>query len=373
MSDLDPIDRWRLVLGQASEAVLGRGEGEVSAMDAALSWLYDRDPSMAERDLHTREGGPGPSTLTVPEWIHAIHELFPQDTIERLQTDAVERYHIDEVVTDPAILEQAVPSESLLQAVLRTKHLMNEKVLAMARKIIQQVVRELMERLAVEVRTAFTGTLDRRRRSAHKIAANFDLRTTLRTNLKHYDPARRRLVLERAVFSSRARRHSEKWQIIILVDQSGSMLPSTIHASVTAACLHGLPQIRTHLCVFDTEVVDLTHHVTDPVETLMKVQLGGGTDIARAVSYGASLVASPRRAIMVLLTDLYEGGDARWLIQQVRDLCSQGTKVLVLAALDDNAAPDYDRQLGQTLADLGAFVGAMTPAHLAQFVADCLR
>ncbi len=170
------------------------------------------------------------------------------------------------------------------------------------------------------------------------------------------------MVIETPYFFTRTRRHLEQWQVILLVDQSGSMVDSVIHSAVTAACLWGLPGVRTHLVAFDTEVVDLTADVDDPVELLMKVQLGGGTDIARAAEYGAGLVDRPRRSIVVLISDFYEGGDPNRLVRVVRGLVEQGTKVLGLAALDEQANPDYDRATAQRLADVGAHMGAMTPA-----------
>jgi uncharacterized protein with von Willebrand factor type A (vWA) domain len=176
--------------------------------------------------------------------------------------------------------------------------------------------------------------------------------------------------VETAYFVARTRRHLDQWQVILLVDQSGSMAGSVIHSAVTAACLWGLPGVKTHLVAFDTAVVDLTADVDDPVELLMKVQLGGGTDIAKAVAYGAGLIEQPRRAILVLISDLYEGGSEARLVHLVRDLAEQGTKVLCLAALDEDADPAYDRDMGQRLVDAGAAVGAMTPGQLAAFVAE---
>jgi Mg-chelatase subunit ChlD len=362
------------VLGDAGEACApGQLSAEQAAMDAALSWLYGRDRSLASRDIRDRSGNRGPSALSVPEWISDIHRLFPRETIERLEKDAVERYQIDEVVTNPAVLERIEPNEVLLQAVLRTKHLMNPAVLSMARRLVAEVVRRLMEKLSREVRNSFSGVLDRRRRTSYKIATNLDFRRTLRANLAHYAPQDRRITIERPYFFSRARRHSERWQIILLVDQSGSMVSSVIHSAVTAACLWGLPGMRTHLVAFDTAVVNLTADVRDPVELLMKVQLGGGTDIGRAVAYAASLIEAPRRAIVVLISDFYEGGSTGPLLAQVKALCEQGTRVLGLAALDEQANPSYDRDLAQRLVALGAHVGAMTPGQLATWIAEKVR
>ncbi|GAA0932468.1 VWA domain-containing protein [Virgisporangium aurantiacum] len=295
--------------------------------------------------------------------------MFPRETIERLERDAVERYEIHDVVTDPAVLARIEPNATLLKAVLRTKHLMNPEVLRLARRIVEQVVRDLMEKLAQEVRIAFTGARARTP-SRFKLARNFDVRRTIRRNLAHHDPETKRIAVETPYFLSRTRKHMEQWQVILVVDQSGSMTGSVIHSAVTAACLWGLPGVRTHLIAFDTNVVDLTSDVDDPVELLMKVQLGGGTDIARAVAYGAQLIDQPRRTILAVITDFYEGGSEARLLRTVKDLVGQGTIVLGLAALDEDANPVYDRELAQRIADLGAHVGAMTPGELAAFVAE---
>ena len=368
----DALVRWRLILGSAADEAFGgaaRLSPDALAMDAALAWLYDRDPDLAERDIRDRRGDLGPSRLTVPAWLSEIHRLFPKETIERVERDAVERYEIHEVVTNPEVLARATPNETLLKAVLRTKHLMNAEVLAMARELVARVVRELMERLARELRTSLSGAKSRRR-STVKAAKNFDPKGTIRQNLATFDKERKKLIIKRPLFFSRTRRHFEKWQIILLVDESGSMLGSVIHAAVTAACLWGLPGMRTHLCIFDTEVVDLTASVTDPVEVLMRVQLGGGTDIGGAVAYAAGLIEAPRRSIVVLITDFFEGATKEVLVRRVKALCDQGTIVLGLAALDAEANPDFDRDLARRLVSVGAFIGAMTPGELAAFIAE---
>ncbi|MCX4695554.1 VWA domain-containing protein [Streptomyces sp. NBC_01408] len=372
----DPtLERWRLVLGAPAERCTGPLSGRAAARDAALDWLYGRDAEQARRGVRpgvsARRGGDGPSAVTAVDWLDDVHRLFPKETIERLERDAVELYEIHEIVTDPAVLERVEPNATLLRAVLRTKHLMNPEVLRLARRIVETVVRRLLEQLTPEVRRSFTGSRSRRP-SRLPLARDFDFRGTVRANLAHYQPAERRILIERPRFHSRTRAHLEQWQLILLVDQSGSMVDSVIHSAVTAASLWGLPGLKTHLVAFDTNVVDLSGDVTDPVELLMRVQLGGGTDIAKAVDYGAGLVDNPRRAIVVLITDFYEGGDPYRLVRGVRGLVEQGSTVLGLAALDEEANPAYDRQTAQRLADVGAHVGAMTPGELAAFVAERL-
>lgn len=373
--ETSPLTRWRLILGEAADGACGGGlDAQAQAMDAAMAWLYGRDPELAERGVfERRQGGREASALTTPEWINEIHRLFPQETIERLERDALERFQIDDVVTNPEVLARAQPNETLLKAVLRTKHLMNPEVLAMARKLVEAVVRQLMEALARDLQQAFSGVLDRRRHSRLKFARNLDFQRTLKDNLRRIDPVSKRMVVERLHFFSRNQRSLQPWQVILLVDQSGSMLDSVIHSAVTAACLWGLPGIRTHLVAFDTAVVDLTQDAADPVELLMKVQLGGGTDIQKAVAYAAELIEHPARSIVVLISDFYEGSSEHLLLSRVRALTSQKTLVLGLAALDSRANPAYDRAMAARLVAAGAEVGAMTPGHLAAWLAEKIR
>ncbi|MDQ0468545.1 VWA domain-containing protein [Labrys wisconsinensis] len=370
---LDDLTRWRLILGEAADGACRSGgctlSGGALAMDAALDWLYGRDDEDGARNI-SRQGGRGASSLTTPQWINDIHRLFPKETIERLERDAIERYAIEDVVTNPEVLARAEPNETLLKAVLRTKHLMAPDVLVMARKLVQAVVRKLMDQLSRELAVAFSGVVDRRRHSRLRTARNLDVRRVLRDNLKHYDPDRRRLTVERLHFFARNQRHLKRWQVILLVDQSGSMLDSVIHSAVTAACLWGLPGIRTHLVAFDTAVVDLTRDVEDPCELLMKVQLGGGTDIQQAVAYAAGLIDQPEQAIVVIISDFFEGASEAMLVQRVAGLTGQRTRVLGLAALDSEARPSYDRAMAARLVAAGAEVGAMTPGELAGWLAE---
>jgi Mg-chelatase subunit ChlD len=220
------------------------------------------------------------------------------------------------------------------------------------------------------VHSPFLGAVDRRRRSFLKVAKNFDAETTVRRNLANYDPQTRRLYIKTPYFNSRVRRQADRWQIIILVDESGSMLDSVIYSAVTASIFFGIKSIRTHLCLFDTQVADVTDHCTDPVETLMKVQLGGGTDIGHALSYASSLVDNPHRTIVVLITDFYEGAPVARLLSITKQLLESGVTLLGLAALDERAEPNYDRRIAGQMVALGAHVGAMTPGELAEWVAE---
>lgn len=374
MTDSKRQARWRLVMGAGSEQLCGGLGAEDQKRDQCLSYLYDREYG-SDRNVRGQgqSGGLGESALTVPDWINQIHELFPKRTIERLEKDALERYQLDEMVTNPDVLARAQPNATLLKAVLRTKHLMNQEVLKAAQYLVRKAVEELMKKMAVDIRNAFQGSLDRRNRSRLKIAKNFDINTTLRRNLKHYQPEHQRILIETPFFYSRIRRQVDRWQLIVLVDESGSMLDSVIHSAVTAAIFYSMKMMKVHLCIFDTSVVDLTDECMDPVETLMKVQLGGGTDIGQALAYATELIENPRRAIVVLITDFYEGAPIDRLYAVAKKLVESGVTALGLAALDERANPTYDHRVAARLVQMGWHVAAMTPGELATWVAEKVR
>ncbi|GAB3076877.1 VWA domain-containing protein [Nocardioides zeae] len=354
--------RWRLVLGPSADDALGRPVGEDARLDDALGFL--------EEGTSRTAGSTGSGFLTSTDWINEVQELFPRSVADRLVERAVETRGVDDLVLDAEALAAVTPSQALLTAILRNRSLMAPHVLAAARTVVAQVVAELVERLATPVRNPFTGVRDPRRPSRQRVAANFDARATIRANLRNVDPVSGQLVIKRPLFASRVRRQVDRWQVIVAVDQSGSMAGSVIHSAVTAAIFHGVGSIRTHLVAFDTEVVDLSDQLADPVEVLLGVQLGGGTDIGKAVRYCASLVTEPRRAIVVVISDFFEGGDVAVLRAAVRELAESGVTVLALAALEEDGTVTVHEDEARELARLGAHVGAMTPDVLAQWVAE---
>ncbi|OMI18096.1 hypothetical protein BUQ74_06925 [Leptospira weilii serovar Heyan] len=322
-------------------------------------------------DRNTRKGSSGESKLTVPLWINEIHELFPKTTIERIEKDALERYQVMEMVTNPELLKRVSPNKTLLKAVLHTRHLMEPNVLNLARELVRKVVEELMKKLETTILTSFRGVKNRHRRSSLRIYKNFDVRGTIRANLKHFDPASKKLILQKPLFHSRIHRSmADRWRLIILVDQSGSMADSVIHSAVTASIFWGIKTLKTTLVLFDTNVVDVTDHCSDPVETLMKVQLGGGTDIGSAVLYAEGKIENPRRTMIILISDFFEGAPPSRLVSAVHRLAESGVRILGLAALDETANPNYDAEMADKLVKAGAEIGAMTPGELAEWVGE---
>ena len=367
------MTRWRLILGRMSEQRLGRSllSGDEVRIDAALNYLYGRE--LAERGLaEERSGSLDPSQLTALSWLSEVRELFPVEVYETIQGHALDRYGMKELLADPEVLERLEPNLELLKSLLALGAGASPQVSQQVRAIARKVVDDIMQRLRASIERTLYGRRNRFEASPHKVMRNFDWRGTVRLNLKTYDLARQQIVPERLRFFSRTRRRLP-WTVILCIDQSGSMAGSVIHSAVMAAIIAGLPSLRLHLIVFDTAVVDLTDRVTDPVDVLLSVRLGGGTDIGSAVSYCEQLIVNPPRTILVLVTDFCEGASPMRLVQSVARLAEARVKLLGLAALDEAAAPCYDRGLAGQLAEQGMHIGAMTPLRFAEWLAEAIK
>ena len=368
------LNRWRLVLGSMSDNSLSfsGSEREIQSfedMEQLLDYLYSRAQGDDVRVDETsgRGGGLGPSQLTAVNWITKVRELFPKQTAEVLERQALDEFKMTELLTDKKVLEQMKPDMSLLKTILQLKHLMKGEVLETAKKIARTVAEELSKKLSQSTRQALTGRLDRNARSPIHSARNIDIRKTIRRNLKNYDIENETLVLKDVYFSSRVKKYNKK-TVIIAVDESGSMLGSVIYSAVMAQIMSKLPFAEIKLVIFDTEIVDLSGMVEDPVEVMMSVQLGGGTHIGKALSYCESLIQPPSDTCVLCVTDLCEGGYPHILLNTAQNIMTSGAKLSFLTALDECANPVYDKNMGQLLADMGAFVGALTPDQLGDYI-----
>jgi Mg-chelatase subunit ChlD len=368
----ESLRRWRLVLGKYAGKALNHSlDGEGARMDRALEYLYGRE--YAGRGLRPDVGGqrgPGsldPSQLTVPHWLNEVRELFPRDAAEVVERHALDRYGLTELLTDPQTLERLEPNTDLLRAVLTFRGKLKGPVLDVARRVIRTVIEDIKRRIEADVRRTLAGRLNRFRHSPVAIRQNFDARGTLRANLRNYDTERRKLVIDRVRFFQRNARRLP-WSIILCVDQSGSMAESVIHSAIMASILAGLPSVEVKLVVFDTAVVDLSQYVSDPVEALMSVQLGGGTDIGRAMRYCEQLIEQPQRTALILVTDFCEGGSPAELVASCRRLAGARVRLLGLAALDMQAEPAYDKAMAARLAHAGMEIAALTPNRLAEWL-----
>ena len=363
------LNRWRLVLGDPAQSTIPLAGGAALEMDQLLDFLYSRE---AGEDEHQDTGGSSPSQLTIPQWLQRVRTLFPQQTVQVLERHALDRYQLTELLTDPEILERMEPNQALLETILALRPQMSGQVLAVARRIIAKVAGELMKKMEMDLRRSLLGRLRRDISSPVPSMRNLDIQKTIRRNLRHYDPENRRLLLEKVYFSGRVKRFNT-WRVIMAIDESGSMADAVIHSAVMAGIFSRMPMIDTRLVIFDTQVVDLSDAAADPVEVLMSVQLGGGTDIARAMNYCQSLIVNPHRTLMILVSDLCEGGSLATLYKVCNEILESGAKLAALTALDRNANPMYNRSVASALAGMGAFVGALTPEQLGDYIGAIMQ
>ncbi|MCG2572522.1 VWA domain-containing protein [Acinetobacter sp. ME22] len=371
----DTAARWRLVLGRYSDRALNQVQldAEQLRLERTLDYLYNREyDGRGQVAGQSRHGSLDNSQLTAVNWLNSARKLFPQSTFERVQTQAIERYQLDGLLKDANTLQHLEPTPQLAKALLSMRGRMNSETRDAVREIIRRVVEQIVARLKANFVNSIHGRKHRFRRSLVANSQNFDWRRTIQANLKHYNVDLQKLVIQQPFFNARVQRHLP-WTVILCVDQSASMLSSVMYSAVCASILASLPAVKVHLVLFDTNVVDVSHLASDPVEVLLTAQLGGGTDIAKAVNYCERLVTQPNRTIFTLISDFEEGGSVAHLLGGISRLSSQQVKLLGLAALDEQAQPVYDMQMAQKLSERGMSVAALTPEHFAEWMAEVMQ
>lgn len=350
MLDTERERRWRLILGGGDADGIGMSlSKDDQGIDRALQSLYDAD----------RRGGLGSSSPALARWLGDIRSYFPTSVVQMMQKDALERLDMRQLLLEPELLELVTPDVHLVATLLSLSSVLPERTRETARLVVRRVVDELQRKLANPMRQAVVGSLNRSVRNRRPRYNEIDWHRTIRANLRHYQPDYQTIIPE--VRFGYGRKRTSLRDIVLCIDQSGSMATSVVYASIFGAVLASLPAVSTHLVVFDTSVVDLTHDLHDPVDVLFGVQLGGGTDINRALAYCEGLVRRPHETIVVLISDLYEGGSKEDMLKRVAKLVASGVQCIVLLALNDDGAPMYNHQIAEALADLGVPAFACTP------------
>ena len=355
------LKRWRLILG-GNEA---DGTGitltqEEQRIDQSLEAVYDSD----------RRGGLGSSAPKVSRWLGDIREFFPQTVVQVIQRDAIKRLNITSLLTEKEMLETVVPDVHLVATLMSLSRVIPEKNKEMARQVVRKVVDELLRKLSAPTQQAVTGALNRSARRRNPRYNEIDWKTTITKNLKNYQPEYKTIIPEMRIGYGRKRKAMK--DIILCLDQSGSMGTSVIYSGIFGSVLASIPAVSTRMVVFDTTVVDLTDDLQDPVDLLFGVQLGGGTDIARALTYCQGVITRPQDTVLVLVTDLYEGGDAREMLKKFVSLVNSGVQLIVLPALNDDGAPSYDKSHAEFLANIGVPTFACTPDKFPNLMAAAL-
>ncbi|MFE2723710.1 VWA domain-containing protein [Kitasatospora sp. NPDC059327] len=355
------LRRWRLVLGGEADGTGHALRGRDAAMDGALAALYRGAPQEGRAGRSGRRAaGLGGSAPQVARWLGDIRAYFPTSVVQLMQQDAITRLGLDRLLLEPEMLAAVEPDVQLIATLLSLKDALPETTRETARAVVGTVVAELERRLADRTRATLGGALDRGAKVNRPRHHDIDWDRTVRANLKNYLPEYGTVVPERLVGHARARRAVRK-DVILCVDQSGSMAPSVVHSAVFGAVLASMRTLDTRLVVFDTSVVDLTEQLDDPVDVLFATRLGGGTDINRALAYCQSKITRPSETVVVLISDLYEGGVRDGMLRRVAAMKAAGVQFVALLALSDEGAPAYDHAHAAALAALGAPAFACTP------------
>lgn len=353
--------RWRLALGDETRDLLDcQLSAQETGMDKTLQALYNTD----------RKGGLGPSSPNVSRWLSDIREYFPGSVVQVMQQDALTRLNLTAMLTEPEMLETVVPDVHLVANLMSLGRLIPEKTKHTARLVVGKVVDELMKKLAGPTQQAIAGSLNRAARNRRPRHNEINWPETIRKNLKHYQKDYQTIIPETRIGFGRKRRAMK--DVVLCIDQSGSMGTSVVYSGIFGAVMASIPAVQTSMIVFDTAVVDLTEELRDPVELLFGVQLGGGTDIDRALAYCQQRITRPSDTTLVLITDLYEGGNQTEMRKRMSAIVQSGVQFITLLALNDQGAPFYDHANAEYLASLGVPVFACTPDLFPDLMAAAL-
>ena len=229
------------------------------------------------------------------------------------------------------------------------------------------MVRQVEERIAEHTRQAVRGALNRAARTNRPKPGDINWPRTIQANLGNYLPEHRTVVPERLVGFGR-RSLGVQREIVVCLDQSGSMAESVVYASIFAAVMAQIRALKTSLVAYDTSVVDLTDRLTDPVDVIFGTQLGGGTNTSPALAYCESLITKPAGTVLVLISDLYDTTPEK-MLRRLNALVKAGVTVVVLLALDDAGTPSYNHGVAASLAGLGIPAFGCTPDAFPELLA----
>jgi hypothetical protein len=359
------LRRWKLALGTDTDELSERDQ----RLAQALAQLYDSGSD----DKKRRNAGMGASAPRVARWLGDIREFFPVSVVQVIQKDAFERLGLKQMLLEPEFLAAVEADVHLIADLISLRSAMPEKTKETARQVVAKVVKELLERLESKTIEAVRGALNKQKRTSRPRFSDIDWPRTIRRNLQHWQEEHRTIVPERLVGYGRNARRSNLEDVILCVDQSGSMAASVVYASIFAAVLASIPAVATRLVVYDTAVVDLTEELRDPVEVIFGVQLGGGTDTPLALAYCETLIREPTRTHLVLVSDLFNGSLAEQTLSRLRHLVDSGVHLIVLLALSDQGRPSYDAQSAAAIAAMGCPVFACTPDQFPELMATALK
>ncbi len=377
MDDKERVKRWRLILGNDSSQQFEQMEGmegfylseEQMLMDQALAAIYNNSSGGS----FGGGGGKNPSSPMISKWLGDVRSLFDKELVTIIQTDAMEKCGLKQLIFEPELLEHLEPDIGLASTILMLKDQIPKRSKESVRAFIKKIVEQINKLLESDIKRCVTAALNKRQHSPIPSAAALDFKYTINRNLKNYNPDLKTIIPERFYFFDRSTMTANKHMVIVDIDQSGSMGESVIYSSIMSCILASMSAINTRIVAFDTEIVDLTEKTDDPVDLLFGIQLGGGTNINKSVAYCEQFIENPAKTLFFLITDLEEGGNRAGLLRRLEDLKQSGVTVICLLAIADGGRPYYDAQMAERVSKIGIPCFACNPQMLPQLLERALK
>ena len=376
MDTNDRLRRWRLILGsEAQKRMEGMGYGsdlsqEDLMMDTALDAIYNRDMKFG----FGGGAGKGASSPQISRWLGDVRTLFDKDIVKIIQSDAMERCGLKQLIFEPELLENIEPDMHMASMILTLKDQIPKQSKENAREFIRKIVEQINALLETDLKRAVTASINRKLHSPIPSASALDFQTTIRKGIKDYNTKLKKIIPQKYYFFERsATTAANKYTVILDIDQSGSMGESVIYSSIMSCILASMSAIKTKVVAFDTNIVDLSEKCEDPIDLLFGFTLGGGTDIEKSIKYCTKYIENPKKTIFFLISDLEEGGNRAGLLRRLTQMKEDGVIVICLLAISDSGKPYYDANMAQRIANNGIPCFAAAPQMLPRLLEKAMK
>lgn len=376
MDTNDRLRRWRLILGsEAQKRMEGMGNGpdlsqEDLMMDTALDAIYNRDMKFGSGG----GAGKGASSPQISRWLGDVRTLFDKDIVKIIQSDAMERCGLKQLIFEPELLENIEPDMHMASMILTLKDQIPKKSKENAREFIRKIVEQINALLETDLKRAVTASINRKLHSPIPSASALDFQTTIRKGIKDYNAKLKKIIPQKYYFFERsATTAANKYTVILDIDQSGSMGESVIYSSIMSCILASMSAIKTKVVAFDTNIVDLSEKCEDPIDLLFGFTLGGGTDIEKSIKYCSKYIENPKKTIFFLISDLEEGGNRAGLLRRLTQMKEDGVIVICLLAISDDGKPFYDANMAGKIAAQGIPCFAAAPQMLPRLLEKAMK
>ena len=376
MDTNDRLRRWRLILGsEAQKRMEGMGDGpdlsqEDLMMDTALDAIYNRDMKFG----FGGGAGKGASSPQISRWLGDVRTLFDKDIVKIIQSDAMERCGLKQLIFEAELLENIEPDMHMASMILTLKDQIPKQSKENAREFIRKIVEQINALLETDLKRAVTASINRKLHSPIPSASALDFQTTIRKGIKDYNTKLKKIIPQKYYFFERsATTAANKYTVILDIDQSGSMGESVIYSSIMSCILASMSAIKTKVVAFDTNIVDLSEKCEDPIDLLFGFTLGGGTDIEKSIKYCTKYIENPKKTIFFLISDLEEGGNRAGLLRRLTQMKEDGVIVICLLAISDSGKPYYDANMAQRIANNGIPCFAAAPQMLPRLLEKAMK